>query len=177
MAYTKEQRKQYYIDNKQRIADYQKQYYVDNKESVSIKNRIRAKKSAANNKEKVKNYKRQYMKDRRIDPTYRMCGNLSRSMSQSFKTKDLSKRNRHWEDLVGYSAQDLKEHLESLFTDGMSWDNYGEWHIDHKIPKSFFDYNDEVEFRYCWSLLNLQPLWADDNYRKNNIIRNSKCLI
>src|ERR1035437_4919131 len=61
-------------------------------------------------------------------------------------------------DLLGYSALDLKLHLESLFTDGMSWYNYGEWHIDHKKPLSSFD--KETPIHIVNALSNLQPLWA-----------------
>lgn len=52
----------------------------------------------------------------------------------------------------------------------MSWDNYGEWHIDHKIPDCKFNYisvNDK-EFQKCWALKNLQPLWAIENLRKGS---------
>ena len=52
----------------------------------------------------------------------------------------------------------------------MTWDNYGEWHIDHKKPKSLFDYDSPKDqaFKDCWSLANLQPLWAEDNKNKSN---------
>ena len=55
----------------------------------------------------------------------------------------------------------------------MTWDNHGEWHIDHIVPISFFEYDstDDVEFKYCWSLYNLQPLWSGENLRKyNNLV-------
>ena len=60
----------------------------------------------------------------------------------------------------------------------MSWDNYGEWHIGHIIPKVFFKYKstDDIEFKYCWSLDNLQPLWAKDNLRKKTYIPGFKRL-
>ncbi len=78
---------------------------------------------------------------------------------------------RHWYDLVGYSARDLKEHLEKLFTEGMSWELFleGKIHIDHRIPKSWFQYESEQdkEFKKCWALDNLQPKWAKDNLRKH----------
>jgi hypothetical protein len=52
----------------------------------------------------------------------------------------------------------------------MSWDNYGKWHIDHKIPVTAFNFErvDDVDFKRCWSLKNLQPLWALDNIVKGN---------
>jgi hypothetical protein len=80
------------------------------------------------------------------------------------------KESKSWETLVGYSLEQLKLHLECQFTDGMSWENYGKWHIDHITPLSSFDiqnYNDE-NFKKCWSLENLQPLWAEDNLKKSN---------
>ena len=149
------------------------------------------KKHYQKNKEKIleqsKNYHKQYDKEHREqknawqrermkDPTYRLNRNISSSIRNSLKTKNLSKNKRHWEGLVGYTKQQLKEHLESLFTKGMTWDNHGlyGWHIDHIIPKDFFEYTstDDVEFKYCWSLDNLQPLWAGDNLSKGNRIIN-----
>jgi len=70
--------------------------------------------------------------------------------------------------MVGYTVQELKSHLENLFQPGMSWENYGKWEIDHIIPKCFFKFKTtkDVEFKYCWSLNNLQPLWKKDNRSK-----------
>ena len=62
------------------------------------------------------------------------------------------------------------KHLKKQFDDKMTWDNYGKWHIDHKIPKSHFKYEiaEDPEFKKCWALENLQPLWAIENYRKGD---------
>lgn len=71
------------------------------------------------------------------------------------------KSDRHWEDLIGYSIQQLKKYLEKQFTPEMSWDNMGEyWEIDHIIPLNLFEYNTEQDeqFKICWSLANLRPL-------------------
>lgn len=80
------------------------------------------------------------------------------------------KRGRRSFDLVGYSVADLQAHLEARFLPGMSWENYGQWHIDHIIPLSAFNYEtpDDYDFRRAWALANLQPLWASENYRKKN---------
>lgn len=67
-------------------------------------------------------------------------------------------------DLLGYSALELKLHMESLFTEGMTWDNHGEWHIDHIKPLSSF--NKETHPSVVNALSNLQPLWAKDNRDK-----------
>jgi len=67
---------------------------------------------------------------------------------------------------LGYSALDLKNHLESQFKDGMSWDNHGEWHIDHVIPVSSFDKSTHSSI--VNALSNLQPLWAYENLSKGS---------
>jgi len=72
--------------------------------------------------------------------------------------------------MLGYSSNDLKIHMELLFSDGMSWENWGEWHIDHKTPVSKFD--KKVPVSTINSLDNLQPLWAFDNLSKSNKIEN-----
>lgn len=73
---------------------------------------------------------------------------------------------------LGYSPQELRKHLEKMFKDGMSWENYGDWHVDHILPVSSFNYQSEndAEFKECWGLSNLQPLWAHDNFTKGNKI-------
>lgn len=72
------------------------------------------------------------------------------------------------EERLGYSIDTLRAHLEALFVEGMSWDNHGAWHIDHKRPLSSFKITTFVcrDFRKAWALQNLQPLWAVDNMRK-----------
>jgi hypothetical protein len=73
-------------------------------------------------------------------------------------------------DLLGYSLEQLKAHLEAKFLPGMTWSNYGQWHLDHVIPKSWFTYGsaDEFSFEVCWSLWNFEPRWGLDNLRKRN---------
>ena len=84
-----------------------------------------------------------------------------------------NKEGAHWQTLVEYSLYDLRQHLESLFQKGMTWENQGKWHIDHVVP--IFAFNQEElknpnsqAFKMCWALENLQPLWAIDNFRKGN---------
>jgi hypothetical protein len=82
------------------------------------------------------------------------------------------KQGCRWETLVGYTLSDLQDHLERQFQPGMTWENMGQWHIDHIIPISFFCYTapQDVEFRMCWRLENLRPLWAIDNIKKGSTI-------
>jgi len=113
---------------------------------------------------------REYDRKRRNNPTFKMNDRMSTGIRKSLKFNTLSKNGRHWEDIVGYTVQELRKHLEKLFKPGMSWDNYKDWEIDHIIPRSFFKFSstNDVEFRYCWSLDNLQPLWENDNIIKGD---------
>ncbi|MBY3434839.1 hypothetical protein [Rhizobium laguerreae] len=72
--------------------------------------------------------------------------------------------------LVDYTIDDLRKHLEAKFTEGMSWSNYGRWHIDHIIPLAAFNYEKftDHDFKRAWALSNLQPLWARDNFSKRD---------
>jgi len=81
----------------------------------------------------------------------------------------LSKGGKSTFSFLPYTVDDLIKHLKSKFKDGMSWKNYGKWHIDHIKPDCSFDYKsvEDEEFQKCWALDNLQPLWAIDNFRKN----------
>ena len=92
---------------------------------------------------------------------------MSRQIRRSLGT---DKNGAKWEEVVGYSLDELKSHLEKQFQPGMTWDNYGKWHIDHIKPISSFNINgiNSDDFKKCWSLNNLQPLWAKDNLQKGN---------
>lgn len=69
-------------------------------------------------------------------------------------------------ELVGCSVPALKRYLAGKFTEGMTWDNYGEWHVDHIRPCASFDLSDPEQQRDCFHFTNLQPLWAKDNLSK-----------
>ncbi len=110
-----------------------------------------------------------YMKKLRKNPIFRMHASISSHMNESLRCAYRNKDRRSWETLVGYTKEDLKIHLESLFKDGMSWDNYGKWHIDHIRPVASFNITSAEceDFKKCWALENLQPLWAEENFKKN----------
>lgn len=78
--------------------------------------------------------------------------------------RDVADRNL----VYGYTVWELVRHIERQFHPGMTWENYGEWHIDHVIPLSLFvfDSADHPGFKAAWALANLRPLWAEDNLKK-----------
>jgi len=100
----------------------------------------------------------------------RLRSSMKSSIYHRLKKRLLNKNRKSTFDLLGYSVNDLKKHIEAKFQPGMSWENYGEWHIDHVIPDSWFNYSstDDIGFKQSWSLDNLQPLWAKDNLTKSN---------
>ena len=76
---------------------------------------------------------------------------------------------QHTMEYVGCSIEALRTHLENQFTEGMTWDNPGEWHIDHIKPCASFNLDIEEERHACFHYTNLQPLWGPDNLRKSDI--------
>lgn len=97
----------------------------------------------------------------------RISLNLRNRVKSALKNKNVRKTNKTLE-LVGCTVDELKKHLESTFQDGMTWDNYGKWHIDHIRPCSSFDLTKIEEQKECFNYQNLQALWAEDNLRKSN---------
>jgi hypothetical protein len=104
------------------------------------------------------------------NPKYRLDGCIATAIGRCLRGE---KNYRKWQQLVGYSINELCNHLQSLFLPGMTWENYGEWHVDHIKPKSWFTYQhaEDKQFLECWSLKNLQPLWSKDNESKGNRFR------
>jgi len=114
------------------------------------------------NKDAVNAKRREREKLRRdSDPTYRLRHNLSTRLYLA-----VSKKIGKTSEIVGCSLEELMSHLETKFTEGMNWDNYGEWHVDHIRPCSSFNLEDPNEQMTCFHWSNLQPLWAKDNLRK-----------
>ena len=67
---------------------------------------------------------------------------------------------------LGCSIEELRKYLEYQFQPGMSWDNYGEWEIDHISPLAIYNLSDHSEFKKACHYTNLQPLWKSDNRKK-----------
>jgi len=118
------------------------------------------------NPEKRKARLRKSNAKKRLTVTGQLSHHISVAMRQSLK---FGKQGRKWESLVGYNLNQLKRHLEKRFLPGMSWKNRSEWHIDHRMPISAFNYEkpEDLDFKRCWELKNLRPLWKHDNLVKH----------
>lgn len=120
---------------------------------------------------KLPKYRTKFCSDKCLEnhPKTKLKKVMARRMRDVLKENSVEKSHSTF-SLCGFTVMELHKHLESQFTDGMSWDNMGEWHIDHIRPvKSFNFISTECEdFKKCWALNNLQPLWAKDNLSKGN---------
>lgn len=99
------------------------------------------------------------------DPLYKFKVSIRKNISGLFKRRSI-KKNSKTEEIIGLSYEEFKKYIESLFQENMSWDNYGEWHIDHIIPVSSATCEEELIKLNHYT--NLQPLWASENLSKGN---------
>lgn len=139
-----------------------------NLEACRESDRRRAKKVYTTNRDRVNQLRREYYHRRKLtDYRYVLNKRMRTLVWISLKSRGVEK-DRSWLDLVGSTLEEFYKHVERQFSHGMSWDNMGEWHIDHIVPLSEFRYSsvDDEDFKRAWSLSNLRPLWAADNIRK-----------
>ena len=125
--------------------------------------RIRAKKAAYYQRNKTKINKKANEK-LKTNPQARISHSLRSRLSQCIR--GIIKAGSAVRDM-GCSIDELKDYLEAKFSEGMSWENYGKWHIDHIIPLCKFDLSQREEFLKACHFSNLQPLWAFENFSKN----------
>lgn len=175
-AAVSQQKKRWADENKNRVQNRARAYYLQNPERAKAKARawktenrdrvrILNRSWVSSNPEKQRLSEIVSKRKRRLVPLVRISEAISRQMWSALRD---GKDGRSWETLVGYSRQELLAHIELQFVKGMSWANYGEWHIDHIRPVSSFSFTsfDCPDFKDCWALTNLRPLWAAENIAK-----------
>jgi hypothetical protein len=143
-----------------------KDMYTKNREKILKKVTAR---STGLKKEKAA-YDKAYSKKRRDeDPEYRIARNLRKRLWEALHEQGADKTSSAVRD-VGCTGAELRRHIESLWAEGMSWDNYGnektDWVIDHKKPLARFNLKDPEQQKLANHFTNLQPLWAIDNLKK-----------
>lgn len=121
-----------------------------------------------NNPEKSKAISDRRYEKRRDDISFRINSAVSAGIRARMKRG--AKGGKRSFDLLPYTIDELMTHLERQFINGMAWDNYGKWHIDHILPLASFNIDnvDCDDFTAAWSLCNLRPLWAVDNLKKKD---------
>lgn len=166
----------YRKNNKTKIDAWQKIYRSENKRKINAKNRVlylqnkesvcnRTKKYKEENSEWYRKYKREYYQN----PKNKLIRSMRRGVWGCLCGKQKTSRTF---DYIGCTVEELWKHLESQFIEGMTRDNYGEWHVDHVKPIDSFDFDTDLESELCkaWHYSNLQPLWAKDNLSKGKRI-------
>lgn len=139
-----ERERKYREENKEAIAEYARKYSEENKEAIA---------------ERMRKYREE-------NPLQ----SFTRNSIQRIEKAVGDERIERAEVELGYTQEEFKEHIESLFEDGMSWENRSEWHIDHIVPVSWWLSEGITEVSMINALINLQPLWASDNLSKSNKI-------
>lgn len=164
-----EYHKKYRQENPGRLREYHKKWYQENTEI----RREYVKKWHQENPGYVKKwrqqnpeYTREYEKNRRkSDPIYKMIGNIRKRISKYCREIKLNKTKKT-KEILGLNLAGFKSYMESKFQEGMTWENYGQWHVDHIKPLSLATTEQEIiELNHY---TNLQPLWAAENLKKSN---------
>ena len=156
--------KKYAENHKEQIQIYRAEYYHQHRDEAISK----ANEYYANNREecikKAVARKRERLAE---DPIFRLECNLRSRVKNAIKS-DAGEKATGTIELLGCTIQDVRIFLEAEFEPGMSWDNYGEWHVDHMKACAKFNLEDPEEQKKCFHWTNLQPLWAIDNLKKGD---------
>jgi hypothetical protein len=158
----KEEIKKYHKEHQKEDNNYSKEYYLKNKEKIAIHH----KEYYELNKNQIIQYQSKYISNKiKNNVEFKILCNLRSRVRDAIKGNNKSKKTVK---LIGCSLEFLKVYLASKFTSGMTWNNYGKWHIDHIRPCASFDLSKSSEQHRCFHYTNLQPLWAKDNLIKSN---------
>lgn len=154
--------KKNYEKNRESLLEYKKEYHRKHKDKYQSMNKI----YQIENKDRINFMKKEYISNKRKnDNLFKLKESISGLIRYSIKHRGYYKKSRT-EEILGCTIEEFKNYLESLFLDSMSWENYGEWHLDHIIPVSWAEGEDEVIKLNNYK--NFQPLWAKDNLSKGN---------
>ena len=150
--------------NKEIIQEYHREYYQQNKERLIKQSNTYYK----HNQEKVQmRHSKYYRMKIHSDINFKLAAKLRNRLNDALNGK--RKYISAVKDL-GCTVDELRIYLESKFQPGMTWDNYGKWHVDHIMPISSFDLSDPEQQKAVCHYTNLQPLWAIDNLKKGDKI-------
>lgn len=154
-----------YFKNRDVNIKKKREYYQNNKE----KHAERRSNYEANNKDRLRAARRKWENNRlATDINYKLHKTLSGRIREELNGK--RKKTDRTELLLGCTIEELKVFIQEQFQDGMTWDNWetNGWHIDHRIPLSWFNLENENCRKLAFNYKNLQPLWGADNLRKKN---------
>ena len=154
-----------YECGKQRAVERVAKLYADPVEKAKILARNKARYD--NNKEFVARKIKQQWNRRKSNPSLKIEDAIRARVGIAIR-KQFGVKATKTTNLIGCSIEQIRQHLEAQFLPGMTWDNHGEWHIDHIRPCASFDLTDPEQQKQCCHYTNLQPLWAADNLAKSD---------
>jgi hypothetical protein len=169
---------QYYLDNKEKINkksketyNKNKQYYIEKNIKYGKDNPDVRRRSTAKYLKTHPEYQNQYRKNRyNTNPQFKLRIILGNRLNEVLK-KNKTYKTSNIITLLGCTLDEVKQHLEKQFINGMSWENHGDcWEIDHIIPCDFFDLTNIYDQQRCFHYVNLQPLNKTENRIKSNKI-------
>lgn len=150
-----------------RVYTRQRNHYLKENEPEKYKKQVletsRRYRENPKNNQKILECKYRWRQKQRGNVRYRLERNLRHRVYKAIRGNSKSKPTL---ELLGCTVEEVKVHLEDQFWAGMSWENYGEWHIDHIKPCAKFDLTKPEEQQKCFHYTNLQPLWAEHNLSK-----------
>tara|TARA_B100000965_G_scaffold386478_1_gene388768 strand:+ start:434 stop:1264 length:831 start_codon:yes stop_codon:yes gene_type:complete len=142
--------------------EYRRKYFADPENKKKEKERKRKYYDNPENRKKLYEYVK---KRREEDPLFKLSMNTRMLVYFAFKKKGYKKKSKTHK-ILGCSYEEFKSHLEKQFTEGMSWDNHGEWEMDHIIPIASAENEDEIIKLNHYT--NFQPMWEAQNIRKSD---------
>ena len=162
-----------YINNKESILERNKKWNKQNKDRTDQHKLKFYKNNPLYNKNYFKENKEEIIKNRRkrekfrrkTDPLFKLQKNYRNRLYDYYRGTNRSKKS---EEIIGLSWIEFKIYIETKFLEGMNWDNYGEWHIDHIIP--LCSASNDTELEKLFHYYNCQPLWEKDNISKGGKI-------
>jgi hypothetical protein len=158
--------KKYKSDNRLLIHEYNKKYHEDNKCILNPRRQTYRKENKELIRLQRREHDRKYKNKRKAtDPLYRFKLNVG-SLIRNYISKKGFIKNTKTIEILGCTYDEFKDHIEKQFTEGMSWDNRSEWHLDHIKPISLATTEEEIIALNHYT--NFQPLWAEDNLKKSN---------
>lgn len=173
----KERVKKYAQDNKEKIKERQKTYYDYNKEKLLESRKQYIKQYIKQNKEKLSKKTVKYIRERKkTDPIYKFKCSIRYNIKGAFK-RDTKKfrKNTKTETILGCTIEEFRLYIQSQFKKGMSFENHGEWHLDHIIPMSLaINQEQAIKLNHY---TNFQPLWAEENLSKSNKIKEQQLIL
>jgi hypothetical protein len=159
-------------EDKEAMRQYQRAWYLNNRERMlTLCKAAREARKAADPEAFRAKVAAKVRRQRLNDPRYRLHQKISRSVTKTLKRHRTSKQGKTWPKLVGYDIKALERRLRATIPRGYKWDDYlsGVLELDHIIPASVFHFTsaDDIDFRRCWALSNLQLLPKPANQEKS----------